>query len=362
MNKIKTILILFLLWTGMVQWASAQHTGYRWSEDRANQWQAEKGWIVGVNFVPSTAVNAIEMWQKETFDPVTIDRELGWAQDLGFNTVRVFLNDLVWEADSVGMKKRMDQFLGICGKHGIRVIFNFFTNGGKEGAKLGKQPESVQGVHSPAWMQSPGTKVVNNPAEWPRLERYVKGVISAFANDNRVLLWHLYNEPENFNRGANTLPLLREVFRWARQVNPSQPLSSPIWLCPGSEGDETFLPIVCFLGENCDVMTFHSYRGKEVVKQAITYMKQFNRPVICTEYMARFRGSTFEEIMPLLKANNVGAISFGLVAGKTNFYVPWDSKEGDPEPKLWLHDILHKDGTPYDKKETDFIKSMTGKK
>lgn len=332
----------------------------RWSEAKANQWYSKQSWPVGVNYVVSSAINQIEMWGKDTFDPKTIDRELGWAEDLGFNTVRIFLHDLVWEADSSGFKKRLDEFLCICEKHHIKAVVTFFTNGGTGlEPKLGKQPDEIQGVHNSGWVQSPGTSVVNDPTKWGRLEKYIKDVLSSFKNDQRILLWCLYNEPENLKKGANSLPLLREVFRWARSVNPSQPLSSPIWILPGTE--RTSLNIVCFIGENCDVMTFHCYSDAKDMESFIKLLKPFNRPIICQEYMGRPK-STFEGILPILKRENVGAISWGLTEGKCNFYLPWGHKPGDPEPKVWFHDILNADGTPYNIEEVNFIKEITEKK
>ena len=307
MNRLNILIvtILFLLTTtGCAQQAE------RWSTEKANAWYASQKWPVGINYVTATAINQFEMWQEETFDPKTMELELGRAGELGFNTVRIFLHDMVWEADPAGFKQRLDTFLGICQKHGMRAIVTFFTNGGRfESPKLGVQPASVQGVHNSQWIQSPGAPSVNDPSTYPRLERYVKDVMTTFKADDRILLWCLYNEPENFKQKAHSMPLLREVFRWAREVNPSQPLSSPIWIYPGGHGTRSNLPIISFLGENCDVMTFHCYYGPEEMEKFIAFMKQFDRPVICQEYMGRPR-STFEEIMPILKREKVGAISW----------------------------------------------------
>ena len=331
----------------------------RWPEERANAWYASLDWPVGFNYVTGTAINQFEMWQQESFDPQTMEHEMSLAEGLGFNTVRIFLHDMVWEADPDGFKQRIDQFLGICDHHGIKVIITFFTNGGRfENPKLGKQPESISGVHNSQWIQSPGAPAVNDPAAWPRLKKYVTDIMTTFRDDNRILFWCLYNEPENFKQGARSLPLLREVFRWGREVNPSQPLSSPIWLCPGYHGTRSNYPIISFLGENCDIMTFHCYYEPEEMETFISYMKQFNRPIVCQEYMGRPR-STFAEIMPILKREHVGAVSWGLTVGKCNFHLHWSSKAGDPEPEIWFHDIYRMDGTPYDPQEIDFIRSMT---
>ncbi len=69
--------------------ASAQS---KWSANKAKEWYAKQGWLKGSNFQPSTAINQLEMFQAETFDTAAINRELGWAQGLGFNVMRVYLH------------------------------------------------------------------------------------------------------------------------------------------------------------------------------------------------------------------------------------------------------------------------------
>lgn len=340
---------------------AAEEPGHRWSKERAAQWYKRQSWPVGCNYIPSSAINQIETWQAESFDPKTIDRELGWAEEIGFNTVRIFLHDLVWEADPAAFKKRLGGFLDICQKHHIRVIVTFFTNGcyGYEGEPhLGKQPDPTPGVHNSGWVQSPGAVIVNDPSKWKRLETYVKDVVGAFAQDERILMWSLYNEPQSTKKGAKSLPLLRKVFEWARSLNPSQPLTAPISLFPNSRS--TTLDIVGFLEENCDVMTFHCYGGPNEVAAFIKLLKTFDRPIVCTEYMGRPK-STFQAILPILKAEHVGAISFGLVAGKMNTCFPWGSKARTPEPKVWFHDVFRRDGTPFDPQETALIKTLAGR-
>lgn len=339
----------------------AEEPGQRWSQEKANAWYQNQPWPVGCNYIPSTAINQIETWQAESFDPQTIDRELGLAESIGFNTVRVFAHDLVWEADPAGFKDRVRQFLDLCQKHHLRVIFTFFTNGcyGFEGEpSLGKQPDPVPGVHNSGWVQSPGAANVNDPAQWGRLEKYVKDVVGTFAQDDRILMWCLYNEPESTRKGARSLPLLRSAFAWARSVNPSQPLTAPVWQQLLQPGKGLALDIICFLGENCDVMSFHCYGGPADVEKFIPLLRAFDRPIVCTEYMARPK-STFQEILPILQRERVGAISFGLVAGKMNTIYPWGSKPGTPEPEVWFHDIFRGDGTPFDPRETTLIRQLT---
>lgn len=359
-------IFIILSLVGMVVFANAcvnnveKISHKRWTEEQAHAWYAEQGWPVGVNYVTATAINQIEMWQAETFDPQTIDKEMGWVEDLGFNTVRIFLSDVVWQADPDGMKARIRQFFDICEKHKLKVIVTFFTNGGKPNqpeAKVGKQPDPIPGVHNSGWLQSPKAEIVNDSTQWGKLKKYIKDILTEFKNDKRVLMWCLYNEPQNFNRGADSMGLLRAVFEWGRSVNPSQPLTSPIWGIPGKE---SALDIISFLGENCDVISFHCYKGPDEMEAFIKLLKRYKRPIICQEYMGR-PNSTFEEIMPILKREKIGAISWGLTEGKCNYHVHWSSKAGDPDPEVWFHDIFNLDGTPYNEDEIHFIKKMTEK-
>ncbi|MCL2743383.1 MAG: hypothetical protein FWE67_05995 [Planctomycetaceae bacterium] len=346
---------------------NAQITGReqlgRWTCESANAWYAAYPWIMGYNYVPSTAINQLEIWQADDFNAETIDTELAMAAAVGLNTARVFMHDIAWAIDPEGFKKRLDTFLALCEKHKTWALPTFFTNGGPGPhieIKPGKQPESQQDVHNSAWLQSPGVAKVNDPKQWSKLEDYVTDVITAFAKDKRILLWCLYNEPENQRFGENTLPLMREVWKWARKVNPIHPLTAPYMGYPAVTERSSF-PICCFLGENSDIISFHNYGKPEDVQRRIKLFSQFERPIICTEYMGRPVNTLFD-IAPMLKEHRIGAIHFGLVNSKCNFHLPWRPKPEDlPEPKVWFHDIFRKDGSPYDPKEIELIKKLTGK-
>jgi Cellulase (glycosyl hydrolase family 5) len=327
--------------------------GERWSPEQAAAWYKNQPWLVGCNFIPSTAINQLEMWQADTFDPKTIDRELGWAADLGFNTMRVFLHDLAWQADADGFKKRLRQYLEIADRHRIRTLFVLFDDCWLPNPKLGKQPEPIPGRHNSGWVQSPGSAVVQDQKEWPRLEKFVKDIVGTFAEDRRVLMWDLYNEPGNNKLGDKSLPLVQAVFRWARDAHPSQPLTVGVWFNNKKLND-------CQLAES-DVITFHNYGDAAGLRKQIAELKKLGRPVICTEYMARTRGSKFETHLPVFKEESVGCYNWGLVSGKTQTIYPWESKQGAPEPKLWFHDILRSDGTPFDPKETALIRKLRGR-
>jgi hypothetical protein len=323
----------------------------KWSIEKAQEWSKKQPWLRGSNFTPSTAINQLETWQAESFDPVTMERELGWAESLGFNCMRVYLHHAAWEIDKDGFKKRINEYMAIADKHGIKTIFVFFDDCWNASYQTGKQPDPKPGIHNSGWVQDPGDILISQqPDIITVLEDYVKDILTSFRDDKRIVLWDLYNEPQN-----KSLPLVKKVFKWAREVNPSQPLSCGIQSSKGKE-------LRTFQAANSDIITYHSYSGALGHKKMIDSLKLNNRPMICTEYMARPR-SLFSTIMPMLKEQNIGAINWGLVSGKTNTIYEWDTPIPDgSEPALWFHDIFRKDGTIYKQEEGDLIKKLTGVK
>ncbi len=328
----------------------------RWSREQAAAWYAKQPWLVGCNFIPSSAINQLEMWQADTFDPATIDRELGWAATrLGFNSVRVFLHDLAYDADPQGFKQRLEKFLQIADARGIRPLVVLFDDCWNPEPKVGKQPAARPGVHNSGWMRSPGPKVVNDPAAWVRLERYVTDVLTTFGKDRRVLMWDLYNEPGNEKQGNRSIPLLEKTFAWARQVGPEQPLTAGLW-----RYDMEFQKLNDAQLALSDVVTFHHYGKADDLRKLIGRLrKDAGRALICTEWMARTNHSLVADNLPVFYEEQVGCYNWGLVAGKTQTIFPWGSKEGSPEPKIWFHDLFRGDGTPFDAREVELFQKYT---
>lgn len=328
----------------------------RWSVEKANAWYAKHAWITGANFLPSNAINQLEMWQKDTFSPDLIDKELGWAEGIGFNAMRVYLHSLAWKQDPEGFKQRMDQYLTIANKHKIKTIFVFFDDCWNKQATIGKQPAPKPGVHNSGWVQDPGDPNHKEEAKFPELEKYVKDVLTKFSKDERILLWDLYNEPGNSGKKVSSLPLLKKVFEWARAVDPQQPISAGLWAWDFEE-------LNAFQALNSDIITYHDYEAPEWHQRVLDLLKSHGRPMICTEYMARTRNSRFENVLPMLKKENIGAINWGFVAGKSNTIYQWDTPIADgSEPKEWFHDIYRQDGTPYKQEEVDLIKKLNSSK
>jgi hypothetical protein len=342
----------------------------QWTPAEARAWQSTQPWLVGCNFIPSTAINQLEMWQAETWDPATIDRELGWAADLGFSSVRVFLHDLPWQQDREGFLRRMDQFLALAAKHRIGVMFVLFDGVWDPFPRPGPQRAPRPHIHNSGWVQSPGAEILRDPARQDTLKDYVQGVIRHFRNDRRVQVWDVFNEPDNpvsqyrdaelKNKAEVALALLKKAYGWARKVRPSQPLTSGVWI--GNWADQAKLsPMERFQLEASDVISFHCYGSLEEATKCVQNLQRYQRPILCTEYMARPNGSRFDPILGYFQRAHVGAYNWGFVNGKSQTIYPWDSwkKEYTAEPPIWFHDVFRTDGTPYDAKEVEYIRNIT---
>ena len=317
----------------------------RWSPEKARKWFDDQPWPCGFNYIPANAISYTEMWMPYSFDPGLIDKELALAQDVGFNSLRVVLPFVVWEHDPAAFKKRLESFVGVCDERGLTVMFTFFddcafgSDEALENPTYGKQPDVLKGWYANGWTPSPGHDMVRDPSTWPRLERYVKDVMGAFKNDDRVWVWDLYNEPTNGGLGDTSVPLVENVFRWARQVNPAQPLTVGQW------NDNAVLNRVIY--DNSDVITFHDYGSAEDLARHIEALRPHGRPLINTEWLNRGRGSLVETCLPVFAKAKVGCMHWGLVNGKTQTHLHWGWRPGKGEPDVWQHDLFHEGGEPY---------------
>jgi len=353
-----------------------------WSRQKARAWHDTQPWICGCNFLPSSAVNFLEMWHEDSFDRVTTSRELGWAAAVGFNAVRVNLHSLIWEHDRAGLLARVEWFLDVASKQGIRTVFCLFDDCGFGGAEpvYGAQADPVPGVHNSRAVASPGRATVMDREAWPMLQRYVSDVLMQFGTDERVLFWDLYNEPGNrmifsadgFDRYdealmPHSLALMTAVFDWARATGPMQPLTVGAWMTP--QVGSTEVPFQSEIDrravELSDIVTFHAYCNASSAGRFIDHLEEHGRPIFCTEWMARPVDSRIEDQLPLFRERGVGCFQWGFVKGRTQTHLPWPEAlvvqhGGHTDRGTWFHDILYADGTPYDPTETALIRKLTG--
>ncbi len=342
----------------------------RWTPERAREWHERQGWLVGCNFVPSTAGNQLEMFQARTFDPATIERELTWAAELGINSIRLFLHDLLWRSDDAFLD-RVEHVLELADGAGIGVMPVLFDGVWNPRPKLGEQGPPRPGVHNSMWVQSPGADLIRDRSRWEDLHGYVEDVLCRFGADPRVQVWDLFNEPDNpngFTYGATELtnkraavtPLVDAVFDWAIEADPSQPLTVGIWMGVHGKAERVSELNRISLARS-DVLSFHSYRRRGPLRRAVEHLARYERPLLCTEWLARGSGSTVDLLEDFVELD-VGAYAWGLVSGRSQTIYPWSSwaRPGRDEPDPWFHDLLRPDGSPHDDAETALFRRVTG--
>lgn len=372
-NKIVAIILISIFSLGCKKRPKADENMVErtvWNKKEAADWYEKQPWLVGANFIPSTAINQLEMWQEDTFDQGKIDQELGYASAIGMNVMRVYLHDIPHRDNVKSFYQKIEQYLNTADKYGIKTLFVLFDSCWNPFPESGKQPVPKPFVHNSGWVQSPGQKVFLDKNQIPRLQKYVTETISLFKNDKRILGWDVWNEPDNMtgpsyekveiaNKEQLVHGLLKQVFEWARSANPSQPLTSGVWA--GDWSENKMKPIVKLQLDQSDVISFHCYDKPTDFQNRIKTLQRYEKPLLCTEYMARPNGSTFQGFLPIAKKYKVAMMNWGLVDGKTQTKFPWDSwtKSYTTEPKVWFHDVFYNDGTPYLKAETDFVKKIT---
>lgn len=352
----------------------------KWSSEQVWEWYKSYPWLRGFNYLPRTAVNWTEMWQSETFDLETIKQELKWARQYGFNTLRTNIPFIVWQADRKGLLSRIDAFLQCAQEQEIYVMLCPLDDCGFSGDHpfLGPQLEPVPGVHNSQAAASPGRNVVMDESLWPQVESYLRDIISTYKEHKQIIVWDLYNEPTNrailrgeqesmFDAGLEQKAheLMVKCFQWARSEDPHQPLTVGGWHgdMTVEGGEQPFFAhktdVAAF--ELSDVITFHAYVSGERMENFIGFLSRYERPVMCTEWLARHVGSRFEDQFPMFKQHNVACYQWGLVNGRTQTHVPWTTiKNSCPDyHTTWFHDFLRSDGSPYDSGEADLVRLVT---
>ncbi len=170
-----------------------------------------------------------------------------------------------------------------------------------------------------------------------------------------------YREKEPANKQQLVIALLPKVFAWTRAAKPTQPVTSGVWQGDWSTEDKMSETARIQIA-NSDVVSFHNYDDAAELEKRIGWLKRYNRPLLCTEYMARGNKSTFASALPVLERHGIAAYNWGLVQGKTQTHLPWDSWQKPyvgREPEVWFHEVFRADGTPYRTEETELLKRLT---
>ncbi|BCL73945.1 hypothetical protein TUMSATVNIG1_59300 (plasmid) [Vibrio nigripulchritudo] len=207
---------------------------------------------------------------------------------------------------------------------------------------------------------------------WQSIESYFIDVVGKFGSDERVLMWDLYNEPTNrmlftpygefefsFELEQYSHSLVEHCFHWVRSINPVQPVTVGAWHVPSENpGQTAFLhPTDQMCLNLSDVVTFHAYVGRKDMMSIVERLARHNRPMLCTEWLARHCDSTYESILPLMQKHSIGVAQWGLVRGKTQTSLPWPSIQRETNHQdIWFHDFLDENGMPHRLQEAELIR------
>ena len=330
--------------------------GERWSKEKAQAWHASRKRLKGFNFLPNTSINSIEMFQEDTFDPAAIKSDFTYSQALGFDTARVFLSHTLWKDQAESYKANFARYLEIADAANISTMPTFFDDCAfsLREPSVGDQGEPKPGVTNSGWVPSPGLALVEDRSVWDSLEAYVHDFVGAFGEDERVCVWDVYNEPGNSDMGLRSLELLKAAHGWVREAGPSQPITSGSWNFDGSLDEMNAVHYA-----QSDVISFHGYTANPDIRALLEQLAAFERPILCTEWLNRHLGNTFEEILPLFEEYEVHWWIWGLVNGRSQTHYPWARLLGKVDDSVWQHDLYHQDGTPYDADELELVKRYT---
>ena len=352
----------------------------RWSPETAWEWYNARPWIRGCNFMSSDCVNRIDQWQALGFEEklATAEKELELASKTGFNAVRLILEYIVWKEEHDGFMARFDRYLDACYKFGIRAMIVFGNDCmlPKEdpNAHLHCGPQHYDwGYHGGRRISQhstihtePGYSLLDEPEEAPHIYEFVREIIEKYKNDDRILIWDLYNEPGNGRRDPVTLPHVKKFFEIAREVDPMQPLTSAVWRMK-TDPDAVLPEAEQYVLDHSDIVSYHSYASYDENIMLLQKLKKLGRPILNTEWLARTQHNTIQELFPLFYLEKVGCFNWGFVAGLYQTYEPWNTvwetyENGgarDVDFRLWFHDLYRPSLHPYDPHEIEIIRKYT---
>lgn len=349
----------------------------RWSEEKIWNWYNKRPWIRGCNFMSSDCANRIDQWQEYGFEQrfETAKKELKLAAETGFNSIRIIPEFFVWEQEHDCFMKRFDRYIDEAYKNGISsmiVLGNDCMPPKEEALKrmhLGEQKIDLgyhggRKVSQHGKFNEHGYSLFDEPEYEEKFLEYTKEIVTKYKNDERVIIWDVFNEPGNSNRHSLSLPLLKKMLKLIREINPIQPLTVGIWT--QSTNLENLLEIEKFGLENSDIISYHNYNSYANNIEELKNLKQYGRPIINTEWLNRCGQNTVEEMFPLFFLEKVGCYNWGLVAGKYQTFEPWNAvwdnyKENPDNFKdfdftKWFHDLYRPSLNPYNPKEIELIK------
>lgn len=351
----------------------------RWTEEQIWSWYNARKWISGFNFYPSQCLNQTEMWQEYHHTQVfqDIGKELSLASSLGLTSLRTLFPFELYLRQPEVFFRHIEEFLALSDSFGITVMPVLFDDccvpkSRWEPMSFGPQPDPVPGYFggSPVTCFDDqgeiGYCLTDDEGMDETVHCYIHDLAEHYRDDQRIILWNIWNEAGNSNRGSRSLPMMRNVFMWLREENMSQPLTADVFCAmPGCPFPDEYMraprvesEIELAAIELSDIISFHYYGDYVHMRNLIRDLRRWRRPLICDEWLHRPMHSFLQTHLPLLKQEKVGSYFFGFVNGKRQFHEPWEylKKRNDMDFTLWMHDLFHSDFRPYDPEEITVLK------
>ena len=354
-----------------------------WPKEKAWEWYRAQPWMRGCNYMPASCANRVDQWQElgceERF--AEMERELQVAESIGFNTLRIIVELQgfgVWLEEHDGFMERFERCLEIMDKHNMRAIvvlgndcmrpksvwklpkpgpqhYDIGYHGGRKQSQHGSFPGEI------------GHSQVDDPELKPKFFAMCEELMTKYREDRRIVIWNIWNEPGNSNRGEVSAAPLKELFELAWKIDPVQPLAADLWRDDFGTDPKSKNQAQCVAGQLSDIISYHCYSDYEHQVRVIRLLrKHYDRPMVNTEWLARIMHNDVFTAYPLYYIEGIGCTCWGFVAGKYQTYEPWESawkqiEKGTPESKTWdmtkwLHDLYRPSLRPYDPKEIDLIK------
>ena len=382
----KKLLMTFMASAALV--ASAARNG-PWTKEQAWEWYSRQPWMRGCNYMPASCANRVDQWQEmgceERF--AEMERELKLAQSIGFNTLRILIEEqgfAVWCAEHDGFMARLERMLALLDKYGMhkygmrmilvlgndcsrpKEIWSFPKTGpqpcdwGYHGGRKRSQHGSFPGAV--------GYTCVDDPELREKFFAMCEEVMTKYRTDRRIAFWNIWNEPGNGNRRKpEHVALIRRLFELAWKIDPVQPLAADVWAGHYGMSPKDANKSQVLAGELSDIISYHCYGDYETQVRILSKLKRhYGRPLVNTEWLARIKHNDVFTAYPLYFIEGVGCTCWGFVAGKYQTYEPWESmwrqvEDGKPEAEKydftkWFHDLYRPSLRPYDPKEIGLIK------
>lgn len=346
----------------------------QWTVEEANTWYRKYPWIRGTNFLPSNCSSRLDMWQsyhlKEHLE--CSDRELALAEQIGFNSVRLWLNfDVYYSEGKETFLDILEKYICLCAKHHQSVMLCLAYEEDLHELPFVPKPLGEQPIYPATHFNRPKEKegkpswrhYLEIPETHDLFIEMVTEVVRKYRDDERIIVWNVWNEPD-ITRKEATLPLLAQLFELVRSLDPIQPLTSDIWA--GLDEECKCKSVVQqYSLEHSDVISFHNYSPYEkFIEQVIRLKSVTDRPIFMTEWLHRINHNNVYELYPLMYLENIACYCWGFVAGLTATIEPWNSlwDQYDKDHNVpydftkWQHDLFRPNGRPYDPKEIEIIK------